>query len=648
MPFSMQQIQKLSQRLIMTPQMQQSIKLLQMNTLDLESLTQQELLENPFLDIEADDASSELISLEGGEGVEGAETSVLTEKSAEIDAEALGGGDGEVKREELADQGAAALDEGPPAAEKPEIGTDAPGKEAALAAEGSVSEGLDSQAVEEQPEQFQEVDVDWGEAFDGDSDADASRTPEEADWAEIFDNAGPRRYSPPPDDSDQRSFEETIARKTSLYETLMWQLRVSALTGKDAEVAGFLIGCIDERGYLQTHSTLEDCAKRFKVDVEEVERILATIEENTSPRANIEELRLYIEKNLEKVDQKIGLELMGYLATEHARPGTPILYRKPTLEACGELFGVDRECVESALSIIQEFDPTGVGARDLPECLLLQLDAMGEKTILAGEILTGFWPQMMKKQFRAIARALKCDEEDVRDLFQRIQRLQPSPGLIYSKEQPVYITPDVYVRDFDGKFTVYLNEGEVAHLRLNNTYKNILLRENDAKQDPKEREYALEKYRAAVMFIKNVEKRRNTILRVTEAIMDYQREFLEKGVEALRPLSLAEIAERVSMHESTISRVTSSKYVDTPQGLFELKFFFSSAIESRYGEAASSRSIKNKIKDLIASEDPKRPLSDDKIAKHLKSLGFSIARRTVAKYREQMKILPTNLRRKND
>lgn len=200
----------------------------------------------------------------------------------------------------------------------------------------------------------------------------------------------------------------------------------------------------------------------------------------------------------------------------------------------------------------------------------------------------------------------------------------------------------------DGRYVVYLNEGEVANLRLSNTYKNILLRTDTENQDPAEREYAIDKYRAAVMFLKNIEKRRSTVLRVTEAIMDYQREFLDKGVEALRPLALSEIAERVGMHESTISRVTSSKYVDTPQGLFELKYFFSSSIESNDGEAASSRSIKNKIRELIDSESPCHPLSDDKIAKILILQGFTIARRTVAKYREQLKILPTNLRRQGE
>ncbi len=323
------------------------------------------------------------------------------------------------------------------------------------------------------------------------------------------------------------------------------------------------------------------------------------------------------------------------------------IQRKPTMEACAERFGVTLNHVERILCVIQEFDPSGVGARDLPECLVLQLAALGELDLTAKEVLMEHWEELMRKQFRPIARALEVREEDVVEVFNKVRKLQPAPGLAYTREQPLYITPDVYVREIDGRYVTYLNEGDVAHLRLSSTYRNILLREDVENQDPKEREYALDKFRAAVMFIKNIEKRRNTVLRVTEAIMEYQKEFLEHGVESLRPLSLAEIADRVGMHESTISRVTSGKYVDTPQGLLELKFFFSSAIQSDDGEAASSRAIKSKIRELIDAEDSRRPLSDDKIAQQLQTLGFSIARRTVAKYREQLKILPTSMRRQS-
>ena len=529
MHLGMQQVQKLSQRLIMTPQMQQSVKLLQMNTMELEALAQQELLENPFLEMEQDDSDGERPTPEDGQG--GAEADVLTQGPAEPDEAGAALGDGY----ETAPDNPGASESAPQTLEREE-------------GSGDVAVNVESNPIENQPEQFSEVDT---------------------DWEEVFDDTPSYTYSRPRgEDGDERSMEETVAGATSLYEALQWQLRVSALEGKDVEIGAYLIGCIDERGYMR--ASLEECAERFDVEVERVERVL---------------------------------------------------------------------------KVIQEFDPTGVGARDLPECLLLQLEARGRLTPLADEVLRNHWPQVMKRKLREIARALKVDEAEIREIFSQVQKLNPAPGRAYSKEQPIYITPDVYVRKTGDKYVVSLQEGQVAHLRLSSVYRDLLVRGPGPGQNSKDREYALDKYRSAAMFIKNIERRRNTVLRVTEAIMEHQREFLEKGVEALRPLSLSEIAEKVGLHESTVSRVTSSKYVDTPQGLFELKFFFSSAIESDSGEAASSRSVKRKIQDIIADEDLRRPLSDDKIAKILKDRGFSIARRTVAKYREQLKILPTNLRR---
>ncbi|HPS01055.1 MAG TPA: RNA polymerase factor sigma-54 [Candidatus Sumerlaeota bacterium] len=623
MPLSMQQSQKLSQRLVMTPQMQQSIKLLQMNAIELEELTQQELLENPFLELEEDGFAEEGWGAEraAGEGELGAVSS-RDDSGAEGTAGEDSAGSGDYETDPHADL---------------------------RSEDETASDGIESVAIEDRPEQFGELDLDWGETFSDDSDADAGRTAGgEEDWVEIFSHSGPRSFVASGDEGEERSFEETVARGTSLYEKLMWQLHVSALSGVDQEIGRYLIGCIDERGYLQTRSTVEECASRFDLPPQKVEEVLDRLEAEAPPKAGMEELNAWVEAHLEKAEQKLGLYLAGYLATEHARPGLVTIQRKPTMEACAERFGVTLNHVERILCVIQEFDPSGVGARDLPECLVLQLAGLGELDLTAKEVLMDHWEDLLRKQFRPIARALEVREEDVVAVFNKVRKLQPAPGLAYTKEQPLYITPDVYVREIDGHYVTYLNEGDVAHLRLSSTYRNILLREDVENQDPKEREYAIDKFRAAVMFIKNIEKRRNTVLRVTEAIMEYQKEFLEHGVESLRPLSLAEIADRVGMHESTISRVTSGKYVDTPQGLLELKYFFSSAIQSDDGEAASSRSIKSKIRELIDAEDSRRPLSDDKIAQQLQTAGFSIARRTVAKYREQLRILPTSMRRKSN
>jgi RNA polymerase sigma-54 factor len=618
----MQQVQKQTQRLIMTPQMQQSIKLLQMNTIELETLTQQELLENPFLEVAEED------------------TEAPPSESTPMEAASL---------EAPAADSLSAGDDAPSDADRTEEVVSATSQTDDLIrlADDGFEDLADPLTLEDQPERFGDVDVDWSETFSDDSPTDAGQTPSgEADWTEIFDNAASRTYSPPSNDEDERSFEETTAGGTSLYEKLLWQVRVSSLTGTDAEIAQYLIGCIDERGYLQTQSPVDECAARFRVPAERVERILQSLDGRPAPHAFLTEREAYVRENFAEEDVQIGLDLAGYLVAMDGRLGSVPWRRKPTLEACAEHFDVDRERVERVLGVIQEFDPVGVGARNLPECLRLQLAAQGRLTPLGEIVLREHWAELLKKQFRPIARALKAEESTIEAIFHSVRNLNPAPGLTFSKEQPLYITPDVYVREVDGRFVTYLNEGEVAHLRINNTYRDILLRDKKG-SNQEEREYAIDKFRAAVMFIKNVEKRRNTVLRVTEAIMEHQRGFLERGVEALRPLALSEIAEKVSMHESTISRVTSSKYVDTPQGLFELKYFFSSAIESADGAATSSRSIRQKIGELIAAENPQHPLSDDKIAKVLMAKGFSIARRTVAKYREQLKILPTNLRRKS-
>ena len=521
MPLSLQQSQRMQQRLVMTPQMQQSVKLLQMNAMELETMTAQELLENPFLELE--DEALDLPGREEEVSERDSEAEVL--KSREDDGDDQAGDD--------------AYETSPGDGQERDSRDDSA---------SDVSEDVDANALEDAPEQFSEVDT---------------------DFEEVFQDSVPRPQSlrGGDEDEDDRSFEETLSGTDSLYEKLEWQLRVSALDGREAEIGKYLIGCIDEDGYLQT--TVAEVAEHFQV--------------------------------------------------------------------------TDRE-VESVLTVIQEFEPTGVAARDMAECLCIQLRTVGDLTPLIETILREHWDDLVRKRFRDIARAVDATEDLVQEVFARVGRLDPAPGRHYTKERPHYITPDVYVKYMDGRYECYLNEGEVAGLRLNNRYKQVLL-SDESNVDPKEREYALEKYRAAVMFMKNIEKRRSTILRVTEAIMEYQRGFLEKGVEALRPLALSEIAERVGMHESTISRVTSGKYVDTPRGLYELKYFFSSAIEADEGEAVSSRSIKRKIKEMIDAENPAKPLSDDKIAKTLKADGFSIARRTVAKYRTQMRILPTNLRR---
>ncbi len=595
MHLGMQQVQKLSQRLIMTPQMQQSVKLLQMNTMELETLVDKELLENPFLEVE-----EEHIESTGEKAIDealAAEQSLVVSKKESSETETT-----QQAEADSAESPTTSVTEAS-TAEKTE----------------ALGDEVTTTSVEEQPEQFEEVDADWKELFE-----------------ETYKSG---TYKAPIDPNEEdRSFEETVASRTSLYDHLMWQLRVSVLTGEDAEMGKFLIGCIDENGFLQTDSTLEECAKKFRLSLDQVNELLELVERLYAEHPEREDLERYLASQLMGRELKATKFLADYLLQG-------MLQREPTLEMCARKFGKTENEVERVLIIIQEFEPTGVGARDLAETLCLQMSALGELDIVAKETLMDHWDLLSRKKFKEIARLMGESEESIQEVFKKVRKLNHAPGRLFSKDAPIYISPDVYVRLMDGRYVIYLNEGQVAHLRLSKTYRDILARGPEASGNKEDHEYAMEKFRGAINFIKNIEKRRSTILRVTETIMDYQQEFLEKGVVALRPLALAEIAERVSMHESTISRVTSGKYVHTPQGLFELKFFFSSAIRSDRGEAASSRSIRQKIRELIDEENPAKPLSDDKLAKMLKGQGFSIARRTVAKYREQMKILSTNLRR---
>jgi RNA polymerase sigma-54 factor len=243
----------------------------------------------------------------------------------------------------------------------------------------------------------------------------------------------------------------------------------------------------------------------------------------------------------------------------------------------------------------------------------------------------------------------------VAELCQRLTHLEPKPGRAISKEAPQYITPDVIVTKIDGKYYVWLNEGRTSHLKISSYYRQrfqAVLRAKGKGGDEKsdvpdsDAEYIRKKFTDARTLISNIERRKGTILRISQAIMERQREFLEQGIEHLKPMTLKDIAAEVGMHEATVSRVTSSKYVETPRGTFPLKFFFSSGLESDSGESQSSRAVRSRIRQLIEDEDPKKPLSDQRITDLLKADGIKIARRTVTKYREQMKILPTNMRRK--
>lgn len=483
----------------MTPQMQQSIQLLQMSAMELEQLANQEMMENPFLEVAEDTEANEDQKQQASDG------------SIPQDGE-----DHPVD-----------FTYGEPEPEAPSVSV-----EAVIPTDLTAPH-------------FNETDMNWDE---------------------YYDDSESRVYTPREPQEEERDFADYVALRENLYENLKWQLHVSPLTKRETEIGDYIIGNIDDDGYLRV--SLEDLAIDLNCTVEEVERVLC---------------------------------------------------------------------------VIHTFEPVGVGARSLAECLRIQLENRGVRDKVVLMIVSQHLDQLQKKKFKEIARQMSIDESKVREVFHQISHLEPKPGRARSADDVKYIQPDVFVKKVDEKYMIFLNEGKTSGLRINNYYRSLLNRSGGF--DAKEREFAEGKYKAAIWLIKNIEKRKSTILKVTEAVMTFQKEFLEKGTKALRPLTLKEIAEVVGMHESTVARVTTNKYVETPRGIFELKYFFSPGLETDSGEEASSTSIKEMLGQLIAGENPKKPYSDQKLAEMIQQRGINIARRTVAKYREQMHILSAKMRK---
>ena len=530
--------------------------MLQINAIELEQLAEQELLENPFLAIDEEkpenpDRENDLESVGRVDDVSSGErASALDDEAGYQNADPVQ--ELSPTGPDMASPGDLPLPGDMPVETNPEAEPIGPvevipsgdpntssGAEAATSAEPS--------SIEDEPEHFKEVDLNWDDYY---SDAEN------------------KTYLGGRGENEERDFSEYVAARTSLYDHLNWQLRCCVLSGIDAQVGEYLIGSLDDDGYMSS-DVVQDAAVHYGLEVGKVEQTLA---------------------------------------------------------------------------IIQEFDPPGIAARNLAECLLTQMKMNESYTDLARQVLEEYFTEFKKKKFRDIARQLEVEEALIQDIFQKVCRLEPHPGRSLTRDSVHYISPDVHVKIVDGEVMIYLNEGQAGRLSVDRFYRRMLRQQHKA-MNQKEKEYASDRFRSALNLIKNIEKRKSTILRVTEAIMEVQREFLDKGVEVLKPLTLREIAEVVGMHESTVARVTSRKHVETPQGTYPLKFFFSSSIESSGNEAISSRAIKDKLRQIIDAEDAKKPLSDQKIAEMLNAQGFDIARRTVAKYREQLKILPAKYRR---
>jgi len=474
MALEIKQQLKLAQQLVMTPQLQQALKLLQMSRLELLQTIRQEILENPVL-------------------MEDIETTEIPEESV------------------------------------PDVEKEIPDSEMEMLMDFNWEAYLDSHSL-------------------------SSSYPDNYEMSESAPN-----------------YENFVQARSSLYRDLLWQWRLSSPDEKTFEIGKYIIGNLNDNGYL--NAIYED-----------------------------------VSKDLEALN--------------------------PTEEE-----------FETTLALIQQLEPPGIAARDLSECLLLQLRTKTPRNLVAEEIVENHLDLLKGRDIPALAKKLSVSREVIIEAFQLITDLDPKPGRTYAQDPVYHVIPDVYIYKVDDEFLIVLNNEDIPSLRINPLYRTLLKKKGDLTKEA--REFIEKKMRSAIWLIKTVQQRHKTIYRVTESIVRFQREFLENGIRYLKPMILKDVADDIGMHESTVSRVTQGKYISTPQGLFEFKFFFTSSVKSTKGGSVSAESVKHMIRQIILNEDPRNPLSDEQIVTLLKRYHIKIARRTVAKYREAMKILPSKDRKKN-
>jgi RNA polymerase sigma-54 factor len=339
-----------------------------------------------------------------------------------------------------------------------------------------------------------------------------------------------------------------------------------------------------------------------------------------------------------ETEKRVGRQIIGNLDSNG--------YLAATLEEVASIEKVDTNFVENVLKRIHEFDPPGIAARDLQECLLSQVKLIGGSNSLIERIIQENLKELETKNYNNIAKRQKVILNDVLEAVQVINKLDPKPGRLYNDEAPQYITPDVFVFKVGDEYRIALNEDGLPRLKVSNLYKEILGSVAGNSEGKNCKEYIKERLQSATWLIKSIQQRQKTIYKVTESLVKYQREFFDKGINYLKPMVLRDIADDVEMHESTISRVTANKYMHTPRGIFELKYFFNSGINRTNGDSIASESVKEAIKKIIDNEDTIKPYNDSQLVDILEKSGISIARRTVAKYREMMGVLPSSKRKK--
>ena len=396
---------------------------------------------------------------------------------------------------------------------------------------------------------------------------------------------------------------------------------------------------VDWEEYIDKYSSNPMPTNSYKgystTDLPSYEQTLST--EETLTEHLMTQLRL---SALDEDQQHIGaliignLDEGGYLA-------------EATVEEIAEDAEATPDAVQEVLEIIHEFDPVGVGARDLQECLRVQARVHYPDDETTRQIIEDHISDLERKSFSKIGRVLGVDKDEVIRAAKVIASMEPKPGRLYGGDDEArYVTPDIYIYKDGNEYVASLNEDGLPKLKVSEYYKRELAKKKENGEQDDVKEYIQEKLRGAMWLIRSIHQRQSTIMKVTESIIKHQRAFFDEGIEALKPMVLRDVAEDIEMHESTVSRVTTNKYVHTPRGLFELKFFFNSSITKHGGEDLASAAVKAKIRDIIAAEDSNNPLSDAKIAERLEEENIDIARRTVAKYREKMGILSSTKRKK--
>ncbi|HMH82247.1 MAG TPA: RNA polymerase factor sigma-54 [Gemmatimonadales bacterium] len=432
-----------------------------------------------------------------------------------------------------------------------------------------------------EPEDETEVQLDEGKEEKKEAEGN-----DEPNWEDILLDDGTDSSAPPRDMSEAREFVEPVpVEAKDLSDHLRDQMRLLDLTPRQQLLAEEFIGNIAEDGYLG---------------------------------ASLEEI----------------VRGANQLLEEHAVESDHDT--KPQLFTPAE--------AEEMLRIIQKLDPPGVGARDLRECLLLQLEARAETETLAYRLVREAFDDLKAHRWSDLGKRFGLDAAEVQKVADDLAKLDPKPGLQHSSGNDAYIIPDLVVEKIDGQYKVFLNDSGLPRLRISKTYQDIA--RDKKKFHGENKEFINQRMNSAHWMIQAIEQRRQTMLKVMNFIVDRQREFFEKGVEFLKPLTLREVADVINMHESTVSRVTNEKYVQTPRGLLPLKFFFSSGLSTTTGEDASARAIRAQIQKMVADEDPKNPLTDQQIVEMFAQKGVKIARRTVAKYRDQLSILPARMRKR--